>query len=367
MNSSVFEVYKNKTVLITGHTGFKGAWLALWLKKLGTNVIGYALKPNTEPNLYTELKLEDQIISIYGDVRNEKNLKAVFDKYQPEIVFHLAAQPLVRLSYAEPKLTYETNIMGTINLFEAVRATKSVKVVLNVTSDKCYENREQQQGYAETDAMGGYDPYSSSKGCSELVTAAYRNSYFHPEDYNKTHGVLLASARAGNVIGGGDWSEDRLIPDCIKSLSQNKEIIIRSPYSIRPWQHVLEPLSGYLYLAGKMWLEGPVYAEGWNFGPVNDGILEVEKVVQKALQIYGAGSYKVISSGDLHEAKLLRLDITKSHEKLGWVPTYNIDQAIEKTVLWYKKFYEKETNMLDFSKSQIDEYIKVSSLKCIAV
>ena len=234
--------YKQKRILITGHTGFKGTWLTLWLLKLGTNIVGYSLEPPTEPCLFEILKLKDKITHIIGDIRDIEKLKYVLKKYKPEIIFHLAAQSLVRLSYKFPKETYETNVMGTLNLFESIRESKSVKIVINVTSDKCYENKEWEYAYRENDILGGYDPYSSSKACSEILTSCYRSSFFNPEDYGKKHNISLASVRAGNVVGGGDWQEDRLIPDCIKSLSKGKSIIIRNPNAIRPWKHVLEPL-----------------------------------------------------------------------------------------------------------------------------
>ena len=251
--------YTNKKILITGHTGFKGSWLTLWLTELGAEVIGYSLEPPIKPSLFEVFNLKNRIIHIIGDIRDEEKLKDVFKEYKPEIIFHLAAQPLVRLSYQEPKLTYETNVIGTLNLFEGVKEMESVRVVINVTSDKCYENKEWVYGYRENDPMGGYDPYSSSKGCTELLTAAYRNSYFNPKDYGKTHQVSLASVRAGNVIGGGDWQVDRLVPDCVKALSKGETVKIRNPHAIRPWQHVLEPLSGYLFLAMRMWEEPTKY------------------------------------------------------------------------------------------------------------
>jgi len=252
-NNTFNNIYNGKRVLVTGHTGFKGGWLSLWLKELRAEVIGYSLDPPTSPSFFEAVDLKNKLIHITGDVRDEKHLLSVFKKYQPEFVFHLAAQPLVRLSYKDPKLTYETNIMGTVNVLESVRKTKSARVCIIVTTDKCYENKEWIYGYRETDPMGGYDPYSSSKGCAELVTAAYRSSFFNPKDYGKSHRVAPSSARAGNVIGGGDWAEDRLIPDCIRTLSQNKIINIRNPQATRPWQYILEPLSGYLLLGSKMY------------------------------------------------------------------------------------------------------------------
>ncbi len=350
--------YKNKKVLITGHTGFKGSWLALWLTELGAEVIGYSLKPTTRPSLFEVLNLKDRLIHIIEDIRDEEKLKSVFKEYKPEIIFHLAAQPLVRLSYKEPKLTYETNVIGTLNLFEAVRETESIRVVINITSDKCYENKEWVYGYRENDPMGGYDPYSSSKGCAELLTAAYRNSYFNPKDYGQTHQVSLASVRAGNVTGGGDWQIDRLIPDCVKSLSKGDAIKIRNPYAIRPWQHVLEPLSGYLLLAMRMWEDPTKYCEAWNFGPFETDIATVQKVVEKVISLWGCGKYEVVGDKRFYEAGLLRLDISKAMMKLGWRPKWNFDIALERTIKWYKSFYEGEIDMLEYSLQEIRDYEK---------
>ena len=284
------EFYSGKRVLVTGHTGFKGSWLTLWLTIMGAKVLGYALEPNTDPSLFNVLNLQKDIDHVIGDIRDFEKLREVITEFKPEIVFHLAAQPLVRLSYREPRLTYETNVMGTVNLLEAIRQTKSVRAVVNVTSDKCYENKEWVWGYREIDPMGGYDPYSSSKGCSELITAAYRNSYF------KNTEAAVASARAGNVIGGGDWAEDRLIPDIVRSLSQGKQIIIRNPKATRPWQHVLEPLSGYLLLGKLLYEKGQEFAEAWNFGPSDSSVMTVEEIVKKSIEIWGSGSYIVDSS-----------------------------------------------------------------------
>lgn len=351
-------VYRGKKVLVTGDTGFKGAWLSLWLTELGANVIGYALEPPTKPSLFEASNLEKRIIHVVGDIRDEERLKQVFKKQQPDIVFHSAAQSLVRLSYKEPKLTYETNVIGTLNLFEAVRKTQSVKVVVNVTSDKCYDNKEWVFGYRENDSMGGYDPYSSSKGCTELLTSAYRNSYLNPINYGKTHNVALASVRAGNVIGGGDWAEDRLIPDCVKALTKNQVIIIRNPRAIRPWQYVLEPLSGYLWLGALMWQDGISYSQGWNFGPGDDAVLSVEQIVKKAIKFWGAGEYNIDQNMQFHEAKLLKLDISKVYFSLKWKPVYKADKALEETISWYKEFYKgKNNNIYKLSLNQINNYV----------
>lgn len=347
MINSFNNIYEGKKILITGHTGFKGSWLSLWLKELGAEVIGYSLEPNTKPSLFRIVGLEKNIIHTTGDIRDEDHLKKIFKKYNPEIVFHLAAQPLVRRSYKEPKLTYETNIIGTVNLLEAVRHTDSVKVLVNATTDKCYENKECNYSYKETDPMGGYDPYSSSKGAAELIISAYRNSFLN----NKA----IASARAGNVIGGGDWSEDRLIPDCVRSLVKKEKIIIRNPESIRPWQYMLEPLSGYLWLGCLMWQNPQQYSEGWNFGPEKDGNLSVEEIVKKTIEIWQTGIYEIQRDDLIHEAKLLMLDINKAKTRLNWKPVYGVMEAIENTVNWYKYYYNNNS-IEDYSINEIKKY-----------
>ena len=358
MDNYFRNTYKNKKVLITGHTGFKGSWLSLWLTELGANVIGYSLEPPTEPNLFESVNLKDKITHIIGDVRDEKHLTAIFEKYLPEFVFHLAAQPLVRISYKEPKLTYETNVMGTVNVLEAVRKTKSVRVCVIITSDKCYENKEWVYGYRETDPMGGYDPYSSSKGCAELVTSAYRKSFFNPEDYGKNHNVALSSVRAGNVIGGGDWGEDRLIPDCVRALSQNKAIVIRNPQATRPWQYILEPLAGYLLLGALMHEGGTKYSSAWNFGPNGESIITVEELVKLVIKHWGSGNYTMDTSTHPHEAGLLKLDASKARALLGWKPIYDVYEAVEKTINWYKNFYNgmRKEELYEFTIGEIMEY-----------
>ena len=339
-------VYKGKKVLVTGHTGFKGSWLSIWLKELGAEVIGYSLDPYTKKDNFVLSHLSEKIVDIRGDIRDRKYLRKVFDKYQPEIVFHLAAQPLVRLSYDIPVETYETNLMGTINILEEIRNCKNTKIGIMITTDKCYENKEQIWGYRENEAFGGYDPYSSSKGACEIAIQSWRNSFFNPKDYEK-HGKSLASVRAGNVIGGGDWAKDRIVPDCIRALEAGKDIEIRSPKSIRPWEHVLEPLSGYLLLGQKM-MEDPIkYCEGWNFGPNLDAIVNVWDVAEKIVKNYGKGNLKDISNPNaLHEAKLLLLDITKSRFELGWKPTLTIDESIELTIEWYKRYVNEDVYKL---------------------
>jgi len=335
-------IYKGKKVLVTGHTGFKGSWLSIWLNELGAEVIGYALDPYTDKDNFVLAELKDKIIDIRGDIRDKNKLQEVFNKYRPEIVFHLAAQPLVRLSYDIPVETYEVNVMGTINVMECIRATEETKVGIMITTDKCYENREQIWGYRENEAMGGYDPYSSSKGAAEIAINSWRRSFFNPKDYEK-HGKAIASVRAGNVIGGGDWAKDRIIPDCIRALEEGKDIEIRSPKSIRPWEHVLEPLSGYLLLGQKL-LENPVkYADGWNFGPDLDSIVTVWEIGKRVIKYYGKGELKDISNpNELHEAKLLALDIAKARFELGWKPSLNIDETIEMTVEWYREYMNRD-------------------------
>lgn len=349
--------YKGKRVLVTGHTGFKGSWLSIWLHELGAEVIGVAQDPFTERDNYVLSGIGGKIkADIRADIRDGKRMKEIFQEYRPEIVFHLAAQPLVRLSYDIPVATYETNVMGTLHVMEAIRATDSVKVGVMITTDKCYENKEQIWGYRENEPMGGYDPYSSSKGAAEIAIASWRRSFFNSADYGRKHHVSLASVRAGNVIGGGDWALDRIIPDCIKALEAGKSIEIRSPKAIRPWQHVLEPLSGYMLLAQKMWNEPTAYCEGWNFGPRAESITTVWEVARQVIDNYGSGELKDISDPNaLHEAKLLMLDISKAKFRLGWEPRMNISQCVELTVDWYKRY--KSGDVISLCVEQIDTYL----------
>lgn len=353
--------WKNKKVFVTGHTGFKGSWLCLWLSRLGAQVSGYALVPPTDPSLFVQAKVADLLDqSIEGDVRNLEGLCGALLQAAPEIVIHMAAQPLVRDSYKIPVDTYSTNVLGTVHLLEAVRFSPSVRAVVNVTTDKCYENREWHWGYRENESMGGYDPYSSSKGCSELVTAAYRNSFFNPGKYAE-HRVAVASARAGNVIGGGDWAADRLIPDCLKALLDKNTINIRSPYAIRPWQHVLEPLSGYLTLAEKLYAEGSVYGSGWNFGPADDDAKPVEWIVKELCRLWGEDAlYEVDNADHPHEATYLKLDWSKARTDLRWQPRWNLGKALESIVDWTLAFQARQ-DLREVCFRQIDEYERVEN------
>lgn len=350
--------YNGKRVLVTGHTGFKGSWLSIWLHELGAEVVGVAKDPFTERDNFVLSGIGNKIkADIRADIRDGEKMKEIFAEYQPEIVFHLAAQPLVRLSYDIPVETYETNVMGTINIMEAIRATDSVKVGVMITTDKCYENKEQIWGYRENEPMGGYDPYSSSKGAAEIAISSWRRSFFNPNDYGKKHHVSLASVRAGNVIGGGDWALDRIIPDCIKAIEAGEPIAIRNKKAVRPWQHVLEPLSGYMLLAQKMWEEPTKYCEGWNFGPRAESISTVWEVASKLIENYGSGDLKDMSDPNaVHEANLLMLDISKAKFKLGWEPRMNIDQCTALVADWYKRY--KTEDVYSLCIEEINEYLE---------
>ncbi|NDW11785.1 CDP-glucose 4,6-dehydratase [Bacteroides sp. 214] len=342
------EFYRKKRVLVTGHTGFKGSWLSIWLHELGAEVVGVSLDPYSERDNFVLSNIGSRIkADIRADIRNLQKMKEIFAEYQPEIVFHLAAQPLVRLSYEQPVETYESNVMGTIHVMEAIRATKSVKVGVMITTDKCYDNKEQLQGYKETDPFGGYDPYSSSKGACEIAIQSWRRSFFNPEDYNKKHSVSLASVRAGNVIGGGDWALDRIIPDCIRALETGKVIDIRSPKAVRPWEHVLEPLHGYMMLAQRMWDYPTEYCEGWNFGPEDESISTVWDVASELIKNYGFGELRDSSDANVvHEANLLMLDINKVKTRLGWKPRLNMQQCIALVADWYKRYRKEDVYSL---------------------
>lgn len=352
------DFYKGKRVLVTGHTGFKGSWLSIWLHELGAEVVGVALDPYSDRDNYVLSGIGKKIkADIRADIRDGERMKEIFAKFQPELVFHLAAQPLVRLSYDIPTETYGVNVMGTINIMEAIRSTPSVKVGVMITTDKCYENKEQVDGYVETDPFGGYDPYSSSKGACEIAISSWRRSFFNPEDYGKKHNVSLASVRAGNVIGGGDWAKDRIIPDCIRALEAHETICIRSPKSVRPWEHVLEPLSGYMLLAQKMWENPTVYCEGWNFGPDAESVSTVWEVASALIEYYGYGDLRDCSDIDApHEAKLLMLNINKAKTYLGWYPRMNMLQCIHLVVDWYKRY--KVEDVYSLCVDEIEKFLQ---------
>ncbi len=329
--------WADKRVFLTGHTGFKGSWLSLWLQSLGAQVTGYALEPSTHPNLFEVASVEKGMRSIIGDIRDLGSLSKAMKEANPDILIHMAAQPLVRYSYSNPVETYATNVMGTVHVLEAARENKNIKAILNVTSDKCYDNKEIDRGYREDEPMGGFDPYSNSKGCAELVSLAYRNSFFNIDRYQE-HGVAIATARAGNVIGGGDWALDRLIADFMRAIEVNKKVSIRNPYAIRPWQHVLEPLKGYLMLCQKLYENGPSFSESFNFGPDEKDAKNVEWIASQLVKAWGDdAAYEVMSSTSfLHEAHFLKLDCTKAHQKLGWQPKWDIRVALDKICTWHK-------------------------------
>lgn len=326
--------WQGKRVFLTGHTGFKGSWMSLWLQSLGAELTGFALEPPTQPSLFNEAKVALGMRSIVGDIRDLALLQKSLLDCKPHIVIHMAAQPLVRYSYANPVETYATNVMGTVHLLEAVRHTPGIKAVVNITTDKCYENREWAWGYRENEPMGGHDPYSSSKGCAELVTAAYRSSFFNPAAY-RDHGIAIASVRAGNVIGGGDWAHDRLIPDILAAFEAGRPVIIRNPMATRPWQHVLEPLRGYLTLAERLYSNGPEFGEGWNFGPNDEDARPVEWIVSELARLWGKGTTWQLDGGDHpHEATYLKLDISKARSLLSWHPALRLNEALKMIVDW---------------------------------
>ncbi len=344
--------WKNKKVFITGHTGFKGSWLSLWLQQLNATVIGYALTPPTSPNLFSAAQVEQNMVHIIGDVRNYDFLKASLLKHQPDVIFHLAAQPLVKYSYEFPIETYATNVMGTVNLLEAARSLSHCKAIINITSDKCYQNNEWCWGYREEDPLGGYDPYSNSKACAELVSSAFLNSYYNKSDCG------LATARAGNVIGGGDWAQNRLIPDVIKGIINQQEIEIRNPDALRPWQHVLEPLYGYLLLAEALYNEPKLFAGSWNFGPNDQDVKPVKWIVNQLLQFANESiSWKIESQNHAHEAHFLKLDSSKSKNKLNWHPQWSLETALKHAMDWYRAYQQKE-NMQEKTLTQINSFIQ---------
>ena len=347
-----------KRVFVTGHTGFKGSWLCLWLSSLGAKVVGFSLPPVDEPNLFELANVKDVLVSIEGDIRNVDQLKKALLESQPEIVFHLAAQSLVRPSYDDPLLTYQTNVMGTVNLLDCIRSIQMPCSVVNITTDKCYENKEWYFGYREFDALGGFDPYSNSKACSELVTSSYRSSFFNPDNF-QTHQVAVATARAGNVIGGGDWAKDRLIPDVLKALETNQTLDIRYPHAVRPWQHVLEPLHGYLLLAEKLNTLGTKFGKAWNFGPNHTETSSVGEVVDKLTEIWGAHlNWQTTNEKHPHEANYLRLDNSLARHELGWQPMLSIDKALQLIVEWEKSRLSK-ADMRHVSLQQIEDYQKM--------
>jgi CDP-glucose 4,6-dehydratase len=351
------KLFSGKRVLLTGDTGFKGSWLAYWLSMLGADVVGYALPPEIHQRLFADLNLSSRIHHIDGDIRDEEKMLEVFSEFKPEIVFHLAAQPLVRYSYDEPKETFEVNVQGSVNVLECVRKISSIKAFIYVTSDKCYQNNEWLWGYRETDRLGGHDPYSASKAAAEIVFSSYRNSFF-----DQLSNLGVASVRAGNVIGGGDWSLDRIVPDTVRSLKNDEAISVRNPHAVRPWQHVLEPLSGYMLLAIKLFNQPKKFSGSWNFGPANESVATVETLIKKSIDVWGSGKYQVATQKNApHEAGLLTLNCDKAHHLLSWRPAWNFDQAVEKTISWYKETLSDKACFEKFTTAQIEQYVQACS------
>jgi CDP-glucose 4,6-dehydratase len=345
------DFWKGKRVFLTGHTGFKGSWLSLWLFSLGAEVRGYALNPPTSPSLFNEAKIDSIIDSQIADIRDQDTLYESMTEFNPDILIHMAAQPLVRYSYNAPIETYEVNVIGTAKVLEVARSCPNLKAIVNITTDKCYENDGRSEGYKESDPMGGYDPYSSSKGCAELVASSYRCSFLQDQ------GIGIASVRAGNVIGGGDWADDRLIPDILKSFEKNKPVIIRNPKATRPWQHVLEPLSGYLVLAQNLYKDQKKYAEGWNFGPNEKDVQSVDWILDKMILKWPNSSWKLDNNSNPHEAGFLKLDISKAKSKLDWTPVWGLSQTLEKIVSWHQAWLNKE-DMQAVCLTEIEEYTR---------
>ena len=351
------DFWKGKRVFITGHTGFKGSWLSLWLQQMGAEVKGFSLEPPTTPSLFEVAKVADHMQSEIGDIRDLTKLSQSIVSFNPDILLHLAAQPLVRYSYREPVETYSTNVMGTVNVLEASRQANNLKTIVVITTDKCYENREWEWGYRENEPMGGYDPYSNSKGCAELVVSAYRRSFFNSNDT-----AAVASARAGNVVGGGDWAEDRLIPDILRAFEKQQPVIIRNPLSTRPWQHVLEPLSGYLVLAQHLWQEGQIFAEGWNFGPKDDDCRPVQWILDNMVHFWGKGAYyEIDKSQQPHEANFLKLDCSKAATRLKWHPQWRLEYTLEKITTWHRAWLDRK-NMKNHCLEEIKDYMQVALL-----
>jgi CDP-glucose 4,6-dehydratase len=349
------DFWRGKRVFLTGHTGFKGGWMSLWLQSLGADLTGFSLLPPTQPSLFEVAHVGNSMRSLIGDIRDLASLQRGMQEAQPEIIIHMAAQPLVRYSYQNPVDTYSTNVMGTVHMLEAVRNTPGVKAVVNITTDKCYENREWIWGYRENEPMGGYDPYSSGKGCAELISAAYRSSFFNSNTYAQ-HGVALATVRAGNVIGGGDWAQDRLIPDILAAFEQNKAVEIRNPNAVRPWQHVLEPLRGYLTLAERLFEHGPSFAEGWNFGPNDEDVKPVGWIVNQMAKMWGNNArWHLDTDNHPHEASHLKLDISKARSRLHWHPALRLPDALKMIVDWAQQ-RQGGADMRALTLAQIQDY-----------
>jgi CDP-glucose 4,6-dehydratase len=363
-NSMSNDFWLNKKVFITGHTGFKGSWLCLWLNKLGANVKGYSLKAETSPNLFSLFEKHININNVVGDVRDIENLKTEVNSFSPDIIIHLAAQAIVRTSYQDPVDTFSTNVMGTVNLFEAAKSCPSVKVILNITTDKCYKNNEWLWGYKETDPLGGDDPYSSSKACAELVSNAYATSFFKHGSHGSTQ-ANVATARAGNVIGGGDWACDRLMTDIIHAIINDKTITLRNPSATRPWQHVFDAISGYLILIEHLYIDGSKFSGGWNFGPLQSGEKNVEWIVKKILQVWGSDKkYTVENIDSPHEAHFLKLDCSKANLLLKWSPTWDLGEALPDIVAWYKKFANDPDTIFKYSEQSLEKYLSDKESKC---
>ncbi len=361
MENLLSEIFRNKKILVTGHTGFKGSWMCLLLNKLGAQVYGFALAPPTNPSLFETARVEEQVKSYIGNIQDYDLLQKVINDIKPDAIIHMAAQALVRESYRNPLETYSTNVIGTANLLQAARYEQSIKAIVNVTTDKCYENKEWDWGYRENDSLGGFDPYSNSKGCSELVTSSFRNSFFHPDLYHK-HGVAIATARAGNVIGGGDWASDRLIPDFLKAIAKGEKVLLRNPLAIRPWQHVLEPLTGYLYLLQKLLTDGAGYGEAWNFGPQDSDAKNVEWIIASICELWGEdASYGLDKNAHPHEAGFLKLDCSKANRRLNWFPRWDIRTSLKNIVDWHKAYMQKDDMKL-ISNRQIDDYLNSPSV-----